>query len=346
MLTYLKKIFVKPNSISFKKVNSIKQKTYFLNKLKYKLWSSTKAKIITNGDTSLGVLHENYIINELSFQSQNLIRKKINFNKVYQKRFFNFGFLKLRGKSLCLLQDISTKRNYAHFIFDLVSRLILIDRNRKISDYKNILVPSYKKKYEKNIFKFFKIKESQIIDCSNLKKIYCEEIDIPEHLFWKINFNWFKNLEKINPVIIKNIRNKFLTKNNKGKSYKNIFLDRSDSPNKWHQILNYNETISLLKKYNFKILKLNNMEFKKQVKIFSKAKNIIGVHGAGFTNLIFCQKNTKVLELRSSKRNFKIFKSVSKINNLKYRCWVYKSKKNDNIEINQKKLDNYLKKLN
>ena len=345
MLTNLMKIFIKPNSISFKKVN-IKQKIFFLNKLKYKLWSSTKVKIIINGDTSLGILRNNNIINELSFQSLNLIRKKINFNKVYQKWFFNFGFLKLKGKSLCLLQDVSTKRNYAHFIFDLVSRLILIDRNSKISNYRNILVPSYKKKYEKNIFKIFKIKENQIIDCSNIKKIYCDDLDIPEHLFWKINCNWFKNLEEINSEIIKNIRKKFLTTSDKGKSYKNIFLDRSDSPNKWHQIINYNETISLLKKYNFKILKLNNMEFKRQVKIFSQAKNIIGVHGAAFANLIFCQKNTNILELRNSKRNFKIFERISKINNLKYKCWVYKSKKNQNIKISQKKLDNYLNKLN
>jgi len=346
MLTILKKIFIKPNSISFKKVGGINQKIFFLNKLKFKFWISAKVKIVTHGDTSLGVLKNNNIINELSFQSLNLIRKKINFNKVYQKCFFNFGFLKLKGKSLCLLQDVSTKRNYAHFILDLVTRLILVDQNSKISDYKNILVPSYKKRYEKNIFKYFKIKENQIVDCSNIKKIYCDNLDIPDHLFWKINCNWFKSAENINSEIIKNIRKKFLTKNNREKTYKNIFLDRSDSPNNWHQIINYNEIIALLKKYNFKILKLNNMEFKRQVKIFSKAKNIIGVHGAAFTNLIFCQKKTSVLELRSSRRNFEVFRSISKINNLKYTCWVYKSKKNENIEIDKKKLHNYIRKLN
>ena len=53
------------------------------------------------------------------------------------------------------------------------------------------------------------------------------------------------------------------------------------------------------------------------MKLFYNAKNIVGLHGAGFANLIFCKKNTKVLELKS-KTTSKVIENLAKTNELNY----------------------------
>ena len=54
-----------------------------------------------------------------------------------------------------------------------------------------------------------------------------------------------------------------------------------------------------------------------QIKIFNSAKIIVGNHGAGFTNVVYCKKNTKVIEF-TNKYTAKIVKKVCTDVNLKY----------------------------
>ena len=98
----------------------------------------------------------------------------------------------------------------------------------------------------------------------------------------------------------------------------------------------------LLKK-KFKILKLSSFSFIDQIAIFNSAKIIVGNHGAGFANLVFCKKNTKIIEF-VDKNTAKIFKKISKDLKLKYfsilgkRDGVIKEDQNNNLEIDIYKL--------
>ena len=68
------------------------------------------------------------------------------------------------------------------------------------------------------------------------------------------------------------------------------------------------------------IEKLRNGEdisFKEQISLFQNADCIVGLHGAGFANLVFCEPNTKVVEFQSDTAG-DMFKNLSLKNNLKY----------------------------
>jgi capsular polysaccharide biosynthesis protein len=52
-------------------------------------------------------------------------------------------------------------------------------------------------------------------------------------------------------------------------------------------VLNEEEFHSYLIKYGFAIIRLENYSIDEQINIFMNAKFIIGVHGAGLTNIIF-----------------------------------------------------------
>lgn len=86
------------------------------------------------------------------------------------------------------------------------------------------------------------------------------------------------------------------------------------------QRLSYDDEISkYLKKKNFKVLQLSKLNFIDQIRLFNNCKQVIAPHGAGLTNLIFCKKNTRVLEIFPKNHNqTRVYKKISKINNLNY----------------------------
>ena len=137
----------------------------------------------------------------------------------------------------------------------------------------------------------------------------------------------------------------------KKKFFKKIYIDRSDSKfnlSKKRQIINEDIIKNTLIKKKFKIVKLSEFKFVDQIALFNSAKIIVGNHGAGFANLVFCKKNTKIIEF-VDKNTSQPIKKISKDLNLKYfsimgkRIGKNKKDQNNNIEISIKKL---IKKLN
>ena len=55
---------------------------------------------------------------------------------------------------------------------------------------------------------------------------------------------------------------------------------------------NEKELIHFLKKKNFFSVKLSELSVEEQIKLFNDAQIVIGLHGAGLANLIWCNKYT------------------------------------------------------
>ena len=81
---------------------------------------------------------------------------------------------------------------------------------------------------------------------------------------------------------------------------------------------NEEEVKSYLSSMGFEIIRLSDYSFKDQVSIFNSAEIIIGLHGAGFANIVFAQKNTKIIELKS-KTAGKVIENLANSNNLIYK---------------------------
>ena len=122
------------------------------------------------------------------------------------------------------------------------------------------------------------------------------------------------------------VKDNFLNSNitiNK-KNNKKIYIDRHDADiNNLLQrsITNEDEVKRYLLKNNFVSSKLHEINFKAQVDLFHKAECIVGLHGAGFANIVFCKPGTKVIELRSSNAG-PMYENVAKKNDLNYKSIV------------------------
>lgn len=64
-------------------------------------------------------------------------------------------------------------------------------------------------------------------------------------------------------------------------------------------------------------VQLEHIPFEEQVYLFHHAKMIVGIHGAGLSNLFFCKKYTKVVEIKPIISNY--FSDISKSLSLIYR---------------------------
>lgn len=76
---------------------------------------------------------------------------------------------------------------------------------------------------------------------------------------------------------------------------KKIYISRSDASGR--RIENEVELLKYLSGCGYKSVVLSEMSFEEQIKTFSNATHVIGIHGAGLTNIVFCNRGTTVLEI-------------------------------------------------
>lgn len=94
------------------------------------------------------------------------------------------------------------------------------------------------------------------------------------------------------------------------------FTDTTLTGSQRREMVEINQVENFVKKESKKAnmtylrVQLEHLSFEEQVFLFYHAHLIIGIHGAGLSNLLFCQKNTKVIEIRPIISNY--FSEISK----------------------------------
>lgn len=93
---------------------------------------------------------------------------------------------------------------------------------------------------------------------------------------------------------------------------KKVFISRADSIVR--QTKNEEEVFSLFQERGFQKYCLANMSLLEQIELFHNADVIVGTHGAGFTNLIFCKPNTQIIEIFQERSSSTYWNMVQQLN--------------------------------
>lgn len=100
-----------------------------------------------------------------------------------------------------------------------------------------------------------------------------------------------------NPYAVNFLRNRFLKFADKSISGPTrFFLHR---PGQFRGIANENEVVEFFKCLGWGIVDTAALSLAQQVQLFSEAEAVVGPHGAGFSNLVWCKPGCKVVELFS-----------------------------------------------
>ncbi|MDY0313770.1 MAG: glycosyltransferase family 61 protein [Bacteroidales bacterium] len=173
--------------------------------------------------------------------------------------------------------------NYFHFLHTSLPKLALaIDLG---ISFQRIVCNDYNKRFIREIFDLLNVHSSSILPMTRYHELMIHDLHVISPIGYGVNPN------KISSFYLKKLFKDYLS-NDKGRR---LYVSRSGS----RSIENEEEVISCLKDYKFEILKCEEMTVKDQIKYFSEAEVVIAPHGAGLSNIVFCKKGTKILELFS-----------------------------------------------
>ena len=354
IIKYLKKIFKSisyslflklygaiENSIKSEEDDRIKVKIANLEKkLNYKVYIITSGRLYTDRIQDTAVILDNKIIDEPSFQlrkgSGNYIfnsnvRDNIVFTKGTPRRLKN-----LNGSVLSLLTGGAGNNNYWHWIFDVLPRFGLCEKSINLNQIDYFLLPSLLKRFQKETLDCLNIPDHKRISSEKFRHIKAKEIIITDHPVM-ISGNATKDIQNMPEWINLWLRNNFLNQNMKTdkQNKKKIYIDRNETNSKHlpqRTIINEDEVKEYLVKNNFIVIKLHETNFKNQVNLFYNAECIIGLHGGGFGNIVFCEPKTKIIELKN-KSSANAIKNLAEKNDLNYISIEEEAKKIYNFEF-------------
>lgn len=187
------------------------------------------------------------------------------------------GTVGLTGKSLNLMKPFAS--NYYHWIYEALPTVRhAIDLNLQIDHY----LVAKRSPFVISTLAILGVKPSairevseQILECDSLYSTSTQTEMLP------------------NPVDAHWISSEFHQPSNS--QNRKLYISRKDSD--WRGVRNEKEINVLLTEYGFESLTLSKMTVEDQIEAFANATCIISCHGAGLTNLVFCKKGVKVLEI-------------------------------------------------
>ena len=318
----------------------------------YKIYKINDGRIYTNRVDDTAIIIDNKIVEGPSYQ----LRADINDIKSLRNNTHSKNNIvmeigtprfkrKIYGSVLSLLSGGGANKNYFHWLYDVLPRIGIYEKSYNKENINFYLFPDIDLKFQKETINLLGIKKKQILSSRIFRHIVCDQIIVTDHPYNFTN-NTLVDQENVPSWISSWLREKFLT--NQNDHSQKIYIDRSDYENNFENrgIVNEDALKKMLNNFGFKFIKLANISFSDQVKIFNSAKIIIGLHGAGLANLAFCKPQTKVIEFRTLSTP-SLYENIAKKNNLEYISLKYKpiqneDKQNGLIRISDSDIKNLL----
>lgn len=361
MKTFIESIFKNKNKIISKLLNlltkyettvgEITPDTIIEDSIANSSQWTTKTRIYNNVKLwhQYSVFKKNNMLSKFSFVNSWDLKEHVK-NKLFRR----YPCIKIKGY-VCSIDTPYSKKNYYHLFIESIPRLWHL-RNKYFDDKKITLLLPYKrtnelellfKEFHKNIElkyipEFLRIKCEHYIELPFLSKDP-EVFDLNSGAFFPESYRfWFK--KHFGSILGAELK----TANPSRK----IYISRQDAAVR--KITNDEEISLLLKnKYGIETVIPGKLSLKDQAELFHNSTFIISPHGAGLTNLIWCQnKEGALLEIFPSKSvsTYIGFEIHAKSLNFIYDSITLDGRtRNENVSIDTgilcEKIDNLFKQL-
>tara|TARA_A100001011_G_scaffold354728_1_gene397415 strand:- start:1709 stop:2779 length:1071 start_codon:yes stop_codon:yes gene_type:complete len=309
-IIYGKIVFLNQND------NDVKIKEVNKEENNYKFIEINNGRIFTDYIEHVAVINKNQIMDLVSYQQVRGVFKDPTFNVVIKKGTPKFK-KKFNGRVFSLVQGASGNNNYFHWMFDILPRLIILEKFYNLNDINFFYCPQIKP-WQLSTLSIFNIGNDKLINSNLHRHIQADKILAVSHPWYSkgLILNEAKNLPS---WIINEIAFKFEKYGKKFECNDKIFIDRRESKYNHCQIINDEEIKTYLKRKGFAVYKVGELNFFEQIYLFQNAKIVIGAHGAAFTNLIFCKENTKVLDIIPENHPNTVDETIAKVKNLNFK---------------------------
>jgi capsular polysaccharide biosynthesis protein len=291
------------------------------------------------GKIYYSVVKEALIINEFLYNLKelNLMSKYSYFSKptflrlirdLYRNFFRSKSSQNLIEEGIWITDNKSSV--YFHFLCDALTRYTVLPEEVK-SNIPVLLPIKYKNSWIIEIFEFLKI--NYIIFEKN-KKIRVKKLIIPSYTAPSGNFHR-ETLINLRESFIKSLdtRESMPTQSNK------IWIDMSKHR---RPVVNINQIRPILKKYNFIEVVFEDLSITEKLDLLKNTNLLVGSHSSGLTNMLFMNKNSKIIDIRDPRDNIKnAFFSMASELEIDY-YYMERDNNSNQVNIDPDKLDSLI----
>ncbi|MDJ0555731.1 MAG: tetratricopeptide repeat protein [Microcoleaceae cyanobacterium MO_207.B10] len=179
---------------------------------------------------------------------------------------------------------------YYHWMFDMVARISLLYQSSiDISSIDKFIVNKIQTRFHQETIKKLGIPQSKIIESCNYPHIQTDRLIVPS-IPIKSGFRTTK-------IACEALKNIFLSQQISSSSLypERIYINRSQTSKR--RVVNEEEVVNLLEKFGFQSIILESLSIEEQALYLANALVVIAPHGAGLTNILFCNPGTKIVEI-------------------------------------------------
>ena len=225
--------------------------------------------------------------------------------------------------------------NYFHFLLDCGLQLFIMNKKKVKVD--NLILFSEKNIHREKFIKIF-FPKINIIYCNANETITVKKLVFlsPFYLSTYLSTKSTQIFKKYKIFLVKKLKILDLKLANK-----KIFINRKES-RQVSNLVNFKDTIKFKETFFS-----SNESIKSQSDKIQKASIIIGLHGAGLTNILFSNKRSKIIELLPEYYPSSVFERLSKALELSYKNIILKKNHFNRTMITErdiKKISKFIKK--
>lgn len=259
--------------------------------------------------SSAVITSDNYLIGDISPESPALSPNHPDSHpskhSIFQRDFLP-PIKKIQGKVVILAGLLNNV--YFHWLFDILPRIKLLELANIDLQEIDYFVVDNRTNFQQETLKLWEIPEDKIIPLSFPLHLQVDRLIIPS---FPGSIAWMPSWS------CQYLREKILdNQTNKNEQKKRLYISRNKSSNR--RLINEEDIIKILSKYNFEVVNLELLTVKQQGELLSQAEIVISPHGSGLSNLIFCPPKTKIIEIFSPNYVYPCYWLVSNLVNLNY----------------------------
>lgn len=249
-------------------------------------------RIFTDNESSVAVVSQyNRLVENVSLSLTQGKVAEPNLNNIFEQRYFTTP-TKYSGTVFSMLTGGAGINNIGHWFIDVLPRLHLLRQSGLYDKVDWFYVPSLRYSFQTETLELMGIPAEKIITGDTHAHIAADCIIastaprgnhtlIPKWLCEFIQESFLPYADEESELITPE------------SPY--LYISRSDS--KIRNVINEKELLEKLKPYGFKTIVSSQLSIKEKIKLFSKAKVVLGATGAGLISMFFCKPGTKMVEI-------------------------------------------------
>lgn len=179
---------------------------------------------------------------------------------------------------------------YFHWMVDILPRIEILRQGSDWGDIDWFYVNSLAKPFQRESLLSLGIPLERVLESDLYPHLRASRLRVP---------SFASPLGWASPSSIEFLRSHFLDNStpSPNPACKRLYISRQTAH--YRKIINEPDLIKALETHHITPIRLEDYSIREQAQLFAQAELIIAPHGAGLTNLMFCQPQTRVIELFS-----------------------------------------------